>query len=416
MAGRGPVGRLGDAAPTPLTSAAYWRRNLAALWFAEFTAIFGFSFAFPFLPVYLRQLGVHDPSQLAVWTGVAGGASGFALAFMAPLWGVLADRYGRKSMLLRAMAGGAITVGLMGFARGPLDVVVLRLIQGATSGTVAAATALVASGTPRHRVGWALGVLSSSIAVGSAVGPFVGGLAAAAFGVRAIFWAGGLLTAVAAIPVLVLVREAPRPRGTDAGRRPAMAVLRSAAPGTIAAIAALIVCQSLLQTAYSGFQPLVVLKLLQYLSSGVEAVTGFAFAASGLASAGASVVYATLARRFGFRTVAIAAATLLAGAQLLGALGPGVAAVVVAAALSGAFYGSLGPAMSSMIGLEAPAEVQARVFGFSSSALAIGFAMGPFSSGLFAARLGVSAAMTICAAGALLLVLVVATRVREPVR
>ena len=119
---------------------------------------------------------------------------------------------------------------------------------------------------------------------------------------------------------------------------------------------------------------------------------------------------------FGFRTVAIAAATLLAGAQLLGALGPGVAAVVVAAALSGAFYGSLGPAMSSMIGLEAPAEVQARVFGFSSSALAIGFAMGPFSSGLFAARLGVSAAMTICAAGALLLVRVVATRVREPVR
>ena len=319
-------------------------------------------------------------------------------------------------MLLRAMAGGAITVGLMGFARGPADVVVLRLIQGATSGTVAAATALVASGTPRHRVGWALGILSSSIAVGSAVGPFVGGLAAAAFGIRAIFWAGGLLTAVAAVPVLLVVREAPRVRGTEFGRRPAREVLRQAAPGTVGAIVALVVCQSLVQTAYNGFQPLVVLKLLQHLSTGIEAVTGFAFAASGLASACASVAYATLARRFGFRTVAIAAATLLAGAQLVAAWGPGVPAVVTAAGLSGAFYGTLGPAMSSMIGLETPAEVQARVFGFSSSALAIGFALGPFSSGLFASHLGVSAAMAICAADALLLALVLVTRVREPAR
>lgn len=398
-----------------MTPALDWRRNLAALWFAEFTAIFGFSFAFPFLPVFLRQLGVHDPSQLALWTGVTGGASGFALAFMSPLWGVLADRYGRKSMLLRAMVGGAITVGLMGFARGPVDVLVLRLVQGATSGTVAAATALVATGTPRHRVGWALGVLSSSIAVGSAVGPFVGGVAAAAFGVRAIFWAGGLLTAAGAVPVLLLVREVPRAPG-GAADRPAMAILRSAGPGTIGAIAALIVCQALMQSAQAGFQPLVVLKLLQHLSSGVEAVTGIAFAASGLASAASSVAYATLARRFGFRAVAIAAAVLLASAQLLAAWGPGVVAIVLGAALGGAFYGSLGPSLSSMIGLEAPAEVQARVFGVSSSAVAIGFALGPFSAGLFASRLGVSPAMTICAAGALLLALLLVARVREPAR
>src|SRR5215471_12479778 len=130
-----------------------WRRNLAALWFAQFTAIFGFSFAFPFLPVYLRQLGLHDTGQLALWSGLAGGASGAALAIMSPIWGVLADRYGRRAMLLRAMVGAGITVGLMGFARGPIDLVLLRLIQCATSGTVPAATALVASGTPRHRLG-----------------------------------------------------------------------------------------------------------------------------------------------------------------------------------------------------------------------------------------------------------------------
>src|SRR5215467_15769183 len=218
---------LRTSAPGLLTPGVDWRRNLAALWFAQFTAIFGFSFAFPFLPVYLRQLGVHDPGQLALWTGVTAGASGASLAIMSPIWGTLADRYGRRAMLLRAMLGGAVTVGLMGFARGPVDLLVLRLLQGATAGTVAATTALVASGTPRPRVGWALGVLTSAVAVGSALGPLVGGLAASILGLRAIFWAGGGLLAGATIPVVAIVREV-APGQSEAGRRPALPVVREA--------------------------------------------------------------------------------------------------------------------------------------------------------------------------------------------
>jgi MFS transporter, DHA1 family, multidrug resistance protein len=398
-----------------LTPPLDWRRNLAALWFAQFTAIFGFSFAFPFLPVYLRQLGVHDPGQLAVWAGVASGASGAALAVMSPLWGVLADRYGRRAMLLRAMIGAAITVGLMGFARGPLDLVALRLVQGATSGTVAASTALVASGTPRHRVGWALGVVTSAVAVGSALGPLVGGLAAAAFGVRAIFWAGGILLAIATLPVLVVVREIVPPR-TEEAPRSALELLRATAPGAVAAIAALLVCQALLQMAYNGYQPLVVLRLLAGLSSGVEAFTGLTFAAAGLASAVASVAYATLARRFGYRSVGILAAICLAAAQLLAAWGPGVGSIVVAATLAGVCYGTLGPIVSTLIGLGTPPAAQARVFGVGASATALGFAFGPFGAGVVAAGAGVSPAISLCAGVAALLAAVLAARVREPAR
>ena len=123
-----------------------WRRNLAALWFAEFTAIVGFSFAFPFLPVFLSQdLGMREPHQLALWAGLAGSASGFSMAIASPIWGALADRYGRRSMLLRAMVGGGISVGLMGLAQVPWHLVALRFLQGASSGTVAAANALVAT-------------------------------------------------------------------------------------------------------------------------------------------------------------------------------------------------------------------------------------------------------------------------------
>jgi MFS transporter, DHA1 family, multidrug resistance protein len=394
-----------------------WRRNLAALWFAQVTAIFGFSFAFPFLPVYLNQLGIHDPGQLAIWSGVAGGASGAALAIMSPIWGSLADRYGRRAMLLRAMVGAGLTVGLMGFARGPLDLVALRLLQGATSGTVAAATALVASGTPRHRVGQALGILSSAIAVGSALGPLVGGLAAAVIGVRAIFWGGGLLLAVATLPVLLVVREVPI-RRDDQHQESGSAVqlLRTAAPGVLAAVVTLLVCQALLQVAYSGYQPLIVLRLLEQLSTGVEAVTGIAFAAAGLASALASVAYVTLARRAGYRRVGVLAALLLAAALLFIGWSPRIEPVVAGAALAGLFYGTIGPVISTMIGLETPAAAQARVFGVAASATAIGFAVGPLIGGVVAAQFGTSASITLCAAAAILLAVVLAARAREPAR
>jgi MFS transporter, DHA1 family, multidrug resistance protein len=398
-----------------LTPGIDWRRNLAALWFAQFTAIFGFSFAFPFLPVYLRQLGVHDTGQLALWSGLAGGASGAALAVMSPLWGVLADRYGRRAMLLRAMVGAGITVGLMGFARGPIDLVLLRLIQGATSGTVPAATALVASGTPRHRVGWALGVLSSAVAAGSALGPLVGGLASAAFGIRSIFLGGGVLLAIATLPVLVLVREAPI-RRTEEASEPVIALLRRTAPGAVGTLAALLVCQALIQLSYNGYQPLVVIRLLAHLSSGIEAVTGLAFAAAGLCAALASIVYASVARRIGYKTLGVIAALLLASAQVLVALSPGVVLIVTGAALAGAFYGTVGPVISTMIGLETPAVVQARVFGVVGSANAIGFALGPFGGGVLADRYDTVVAICACAAAACLLAIVLAARAREPAR
>ncbi|HZV48705.1 MAG TPA: MFS transporter [Candidatus Dormibacteraeota bacterium] len=400
-----------DSGPGPET-APRWRRNLAALWFAEFTAIFGFSFAFPFLPVYLGQLGVQDPRQLAFWSGLAGGASGFTMAAMSPIWGWLADRRGRKPMLVRAMIGGAVTVGLIGFARGPMDVVALRLVQGATSGTIAAATALVAAGTPRARVAWALGLLTSSVAVGNALGPSLGGLAASLFGLRPIFWAGGALLLVATIPVVVVVREAPLTRAEESGV--ALARSHAGASGAAAAVAALIACQGLLQIANSGYQPLVTLRLLQQLPSGVELVAGVAFAAAGLASASSSALCSRFTGRFGYRRVALGGAILLVGAELLGAQGPGPGAVVAGAALAGAFYGGVGPALSSMIGLETPRDVQARVFGLASSATSIGFALGPLGGGLLASRLGTAAAMSLCAGVALLLSLVLAFGAREP--
>lgn len=391
-----------------------WRRNLAALWFAEFTAIFGFSFAFPFLPIFLKELGVTQPGDLATVTGYAAGASGFALAVMSPIWGVVADRYGRKSMLVRAMIGGGVTVGLMALSQAPWQLIGLRFLQGATSGTVAAATAIVASGTPRARVGWALGLLSSSIAVGGAVGPVVGGLLAATLGIRHIFEIGGVLLLLATVPVVILVREAPVERTAGEPAPPAMATLRAAGAGTVAALLALLAAQALSQMSYSAFQPLIVLRLLATAGGAATSITGLTFGVAGLSSAVAAVSYSVAARRWGYRWVAVVSALLLGVGQLTVGLTSPVALLVAGGAAAGFFYGAAVPAISSMIGLEVPVSVQARVFGVSSSATALGFGLGPVVGGQAAAFAGVPSGIAVAAVFAVLTAATLAIWGREP--
>ena len=266
-----------------------WRRNLAALWFAEFTAIFGFSFAFPFLSIFLHHdLGVPAGSELDLWTAASASVSGLSMAVASPIWGVLGDRFGRKPMLLRSMLGGAITVGLIFFVRNPTELLVLRFLQGATSGTVAAATALVAAETPRSRVGWSLGVVSSAVALGSAIGPVVGGFAGALFGLRLVFLGGGILLLVSLLPVVLIVRESPHVPQT--GPRLGTLELIASQPGLRRALTVLIGAQGLVSAVTSASQQLVVLRLLEMVSSGVSAISGIGFGLAGLASSAAAAV------------------------------------------------------------------------------------------------------------------------------
>jgi MFS transporter, DHA1 family, multidrug resistance protein len=398
----------------PLPRAVNWRRNLAALWLAEFTAIFGFSFAFPFLPLFLhKDLGIRSGPELAFWTGIAASATGFALAITSPIWGVLADRYGRKPMLVRAMIGGGVSVGLIGLVRTALQLTTLRVVQGATSGTVAAATALVAAETPPAEIGWALGILSSAIALGGAIGPAAGGVAANVVGLRAAFIGGGLLLLVAAVPVIFLVRESTVRAARRSAPRP-LAVLRAAGSGTLRALGLLIIAQVLLQTSYTATQQLVVLRLLQFDPGAASAITGAAFAAGGIATAVAGVTYSRLLRWTGYRLLAAIAAALMAGSIAAAAAGPAFPLVVAAFVLSSLLFGALTPAFGAMIGLQTPGEVQASVFGLSSSATALGFGIGPLSGGIIASTAGVRPALGAAAVVALLLAGLIAVAIREP--
>lgn len=391
-----------------------WRRNLVILWFAQFTAIFGFSFAFPFLPLFLHQdLGVSDSHSLAVWAGVAGAAAGLSQAVLSPVWGLLADRYGRKSMLIRAMLGGGLTVGAMAFAQNPIELIGLRLLQGAFSGTVAATTTLVATGTPRDRVAWSMGILSSAVAVGAAVGPFAGGVAASLIGLRSIFLAGGVLLLVSVLPVIFMVREMPAQRSGG----PVAALLPTLrAGGVLGAVVVLLLAQALLQITWSGSQPLVSLKLLAMDPDHAATFTGVAFAASGAASAIAAFLASTFARRTGYKQLCSAAAVLATLALVLMAVVASPWLVIAATLLSGLFFGAIGPTVAAMLGLEAPQSVSGRVFGFSASATSFGFGLGPLAAGLIAGLISLPVALLFTAAVAAVLAAEMALFARQPAR
>lgn len=359
---------------------------MRAVWASQFAAKIGSSFVNPFIAIYLStDLHIHGRS-LATWAGVVAGASGVGTALAGPLWGHLADRRGRKPMLIRALLGGALSLFLMGLTRSPWQLVALRFTQGAMGGTSSAATALVTSDTPRSQLANALGTLSSAATLASAIAPLLGGIGAATIGLRYGFFISAGLVLISAVPVILAVREtrrypaAPQPQPRRSTTRGALVEQLLSAR-----VLRVLLSQLLLNFGFFSVQQLVVVRLLDLLpSTAAGLATGAGFAASALAATLTAVTYPRLHRRYPFpRLTAVAAAALAAGAATCG-LAPSAWGILVGLLVVGSAYGGLSPLLAAMLGLAAPAESQARIFGFSASSLAIGLAVGPPISGLVA--------------------------------
>ena len=184
-----------------------WRRNLTFIWCTQILSMVGFGFVLPFLPFYIQELGVTDPGRLKAWTGAIAAAPGLLMGIMAPIWGALADRWGRRLMLLRATLAGCAIMAALALARSVEAVLILRTIQGAVAGTIAAAATLVAAGTPKDRLSFALGFLASATFIGYSMGPSLGGLCAEWLGYRPTFLIGAALLFLNFWLVLLFVKE-----------------------------------------------------------------------------------------------------------------------------------------------------------------------------------------------------------------
>src|SRR5579871_191075 len=282
--------------------AGYWKRNLLVCFLGSVTTIVAMTLLLPFLPLYVEQLGVTDHAAIVQWSGIAYGATFFTAALTAPLWGVLADRYGRKLMLVRASLGMAIAMSLIGMATNVWQLVALRLLAGLLGGYSSASMVLVATQTPKSRSGWALGVLSSGIMAGNLVGPLIGGFLPPLIGIRATFWASGAAIFVAFLATVFLIREKPvRKRADNASKQGAWASVDDKGPAI-----AMLATGLLLMVANMSIEPIITVYVAQLVKpQNVTMVAGFVMSGAALGSVISSSRLGRLADRVGHWNVII---------------------------------------------------------------------------------------------------------------
>lgn len=196
--------------PSPARSLGFptsWKFTLGIVFAAQFFSAIGFSMVFPFLPLYIDSLGSRFALSTEVLAGLVIAAQSVTMMIAAPIWGVVADRFGRKKMILRAMVGGGIFMILMGFVQSAEQLIILRALQGMVTGTVSANNALVAASAPRERVGFAMGALQLGLWSGVAVGPLLGGMLADMFGYHVPFVVTAALLLIGALVISLGVHE-----------------------------------------------------------------------------------------------------------------------------------------------------------------------------------------------------------------
>jgi DHA1 family multidrug resistance protein-like MFS transporter len=385
---------MAPSAASPIS----WKRNLAVVWFTELVAIAGFSVMSPILPLYVRELGVRDPRAVTLWAGAVFSAPAVTMAVVSPIWGALSDRYGRKMMVERAMFSGAVLIALAGLVRSVEQLVVLRAIQGALTGTISAATTLVAATTPRDRAGYAQGLLQMAVYVGASVGPLLGGVIADEMGYRATFWATGLLLLVAGLGVLFLVREdfqPPPPRPRSVVRLP----LRQRIWAALAPVlgSTLILGQLALGlVARTGPRLLAAMMPLfvESIAAGqgrVASLSGLVSGVSAAAGALGAVVLGRLGDRVGYRGIMIGCALTSVGAYAAMAAVGSPAALLAWQGLTGLAMGGILASLSAALAVLAPVGQEGVIYGVNASLTSVANAAGPLMGSTLAVWLGLRA-------------------------
>ena len=355
-----------------------WQRNLYTIVLAEMVAIIGFGIANPFLPFYLEELGARGLSEVAFWVGLINSAAPIAMAISSPFWGILADRYGRKPMLVRAMLGGALILGLQSVARTVPQAAALRIGQGAVTGTVAAATTLVATSVPRERCGFALGLLQTAIFVGNSLGPSFGGIIGGTFGYRIAFLASGCLLFAAGISVILLVHE--EFSRSSRGRQDGNALLGSLrAIGSDRALFSMIGLLMINNLAGSVTGPVLPLYVETLVSDARAAstATGWILGASAAANAAAALSIGRSADRLGRRRVLLACLTMGSLVCFPQGLTRHPIQLLALRTVLGFAMGAVAPVANALIAEHAPEGNQGGIYGISTSLNALSNALGP---------------------------------------
>jgi DHA1 family multidrug resistance protein-like MFS transporter len=376
---------------------AQWQKNLYALWAAQFLAMVGLTLIAPFVPLYVEALGVVRVADVERWSGLLFAAPFLAQALVAPLWGVLGDRYGRKIMVVRALAGIGATNFLSAFVRHVEQLLALRAAQGAVSGFVAATNALVSASIPRDRVGTAMGFLQTSLTAGGVIGPLVGGALADLAGYRRVFIVNALMCWLAAGVVLRYTREPAGERARRAGPGVREHVAAFLGSPTLRTVGLLLVTS---QAAVWSIEPIfpVFVGTLGVPHDRIATVAGALFSVTGIASIAGAALWGRASDRVGEGRVLAFVLWGACAAYAVQASARSPVTLFVYRAALGLFIGGLMPPLYAVVARLTPPDRLGGMMGVTSSAITLGNLVGPLLGGMLAAVAGIRPVFAVAAA------------------
>ncbi|MCX6120439.1 MAG: MFS transporter [Ignavibacteriales bacterium] len=365
-----------------------WRRNLYIIWTSQFLAMMGMNLVVPFLPFYIRELGVTDPEVIASWSGLVYAGPFFLSFFFTPLWGMMGDKYGRKSMTVRAIFGLAISQALIGFSPNVEMLFFFRMVQGALSGFVASALALVSETTPREKSGYAIGILQTASAGGTVIGPLVGGTLADMFGYRPLFFIVAAICALSGIVVVKYVRETHEQRVESVSFHMLIDNYRYALRSRPIRIALGIILLS--QAAILMIQPIFSLYVdsLEINKEYLATISGAIFSTTGLAMVISAPWWGKRNDAKSYKknlSIAIIGSAAAFAAQ---GLVTQAYQLIFLRALQGLFMGGLLPTLYSYVTKNSSNERRGGIIGIASSFSVLAAMIGPPLGGLIAAEVG----------------------------
>ena len=365
-----------------------WKRTVYISLICVFCTSFGVSQLAPILPLYFHDLAVQTPSAMSLWSGLATGATYLIVCLVAPFWGRVADKKGRKITLIRSSFGMALCNLLLAFQTTPEGVVIIRLIQGLVSGFYSATITLIASESPIERTGWALGLLASANLAGSLIGPLLGGYIADTIGIRNDFILVGILMGLAGLLATIFIHEnyVPKPNV----EKLSISKLKEQIP-EFNSIVALCIASFIYAICIMSLQPVISVYIKGIVPSNTENlafIAGTVFSAMGIAQLISSSPLGKLVDKIGPRKVLVVSLIYVGLFNIPQAYVTDVYQLALIRFLQGFGLGGMLPALNTYLSSKTPREFTGQVFSYNQSSLFLGYFLGAVGGASLMAWLG----------------------------
>ncbi len=362
-----------------------WKRSFYIILVAQMITSMGFSLIFPFLPFYIKELDSVLGLSTEILSGLVFSSQALAMALVSPFWGAIADRYGKKPMVVRAMMGGAVTILLMGFVRTAEQLILLRICQGLLSGVISATSALSASFAPREKSGFVMGSLQVAVWSGVAMGPFIGGILADISGIRTTFVITGILLFLSGVSVLFHVQEKSNVNQEKVERKSGL-FSDWKKLFTKRKVLVVFILRFLSSIANTMLYPVLPLFLATLAGSkeNLGTLTGSVIGAASVSGIIGGFIMARTSDKIGHRRVVILASVTTALFFIPQGLVGKVWQFFALNLLAGLCSGALTPSLSALLVQSSDRGTEGSIYGFDNSIVAAGRAIAPIAGSILA--------------------------------